>query len=58
VEQFFALQRQAVAALAEQHAETADWVEVSEDYHIPRWQYRQTEDGEASGVIINLSPSG
>jgi ParB family chromosome partitioning protein len=58
VEQFFSLQRQAVAALAEQLAETADWVEVSEDYHIPRWQYRPREDGEAAGVIINLSPSG
>lgn len=58
VEQFFTLQRQAVATLAEAYAETASWVEVSEHYHIPRWRYRQAEDGEHGGTLINLSPSG
>jgi ParB family chromosome partitioning protein len=58
LEQFFALQRQAVAGLAERYAETAAWVEVTEHYHIPRWHYRQTEDGETAGVLINLSPTG
>ena len=56
--QFFALQRQAVEELAERHGETAAWVEVTEDYAIAAWQYDQAEDGEAGGVIINLSPTG
>jgi ParB family chromosome partitioning protein len=56
--QFFALQRQAVDALAQRHAETAAWVEVTEDYSISKWQYDQAEEGETGGVIINLSPTG
>ena len=58
VEQFFTLQRQAVADLAEAYAAKAEWVEVTEHYHIPRWHYRQAEDGETGGVVINLAPSG
>lgn len=58
VEQFFALQRQAVAALAEQYAATADWVEITEHYQIPRWQYLEAHDLDAAGVLINLSPAG
>jgi ParB family chromosome partitioning protein len=58
VEQFFALQRQAVAALAEEYAAKAEWVEVTEHYNIPRWHYRQAEDGATGGVVINLAPSG
>ena len=58
VEQFFALQRQAVAALAEAYAGEAAWVDVTEHYHIPRWHYRQAEDGDLGGVLINLAPSG
>jgi ParB/RepB/Spo0J family partition protein len=56
VEQFFTLQRQAVADMAEAYAAKAEWVEVTEHYHIPRWHYRQAEDGETSGVILNLAP--
>jgi hypothetical protein len=58
VEQFFTLQRQAVAAVAEDYAQKAEWVEVTEHYSIPRWHYRQAEDGATGGVVINLSPSG
>ena len=58
VEQFFTLQRQAVAALAEDYAVKAEWVEVTEHYNIPRWHYRQAEDGATGGVVINLAPSG
>jgi ParB family chromosome partitioning protein len=58
VEQFFALQRQAVAALAEAYVEKAEWVEVTEHYSIPRWHYRAAEDGATGGVVINLAPSG
>ena len=57
VEQFFTLQRQAVAALAEDYA-VAEWVEVTEHYTIPRWHYREAEDGATGGVVINLAPSG
>src|SRR4030095_7997511 len=58
VEQFFALQRQAVASLAEDYAAKAEWVEVTEHYNIPRWHYREAEDGATGGVLINLAPSG
>jgi ParB family chromosome partitioning protein len=58
VEQFFTLQRQAVAALAEAYAAKAEWVEVTEHYNIPRWHYREAEDGATGGVVINLAPSG
>jgi hypothetical protein len=33
-------------------------VEVTEQHAIPRWQYRQADDGDARGVLINLSPTG
>lgn len=57
-EQFFALQRAAVERLAEAHREIAAWVEVTESYSIPDWQYRNAKKKEPSGVLINLSPSG
>jgi ParB family transcriptional regulator, chromosome partitioning protein len=56
--QFWELQRQAVADLADRHAETAAWVEVNEDYHIPTWSYDDAKEGAPSGVLINLAPSG
>ena len=58
MQQFFTLQRQAVAALAEDYAPKAEWVEVTEHYTIPRWHYREAEDGATGGVVINLAPSG
>jgi ParB family chromosome partitioning protein len=58
VEQFFELQRAAVAALAESRRESAAWVELTEDYHVPDWQYRKARKGRKGGMLINLSPSG
>lgn len=57
-EQFLALQREAVAALANQYADRAAWVEVTDHYSIPGWQYRQAGEDEQGGVIINLAPTG
>jgi ParB family chromosome partitioning protein len=58
VEQFFALQQEAVERLAAGYEGKAAWVEVTNSYSIPDWQYEETEEGEQGGVIINLSPSG
>ncbi|MEX2468148.1 MAG: ParB/RepB/Spo0J family partition protein [Pseudohongiellaceae bacterium] len=57
-EQFMALQQQAAEQLAERHAESASWVEVTNAYRIPDWQYEEAGEGETGGVLINLSPSG
>jgi len=57
-EQFFRLQKAAVAELYRRHLETAAWVEVTEDYRIPDWKYRKAKKKEKGGVLINLSPSG
>lgn len=37
---------------------SAAWVEVTDHYRIPAWQYDGAGDGEQGGVIINLAPSG
>jgi ParB family chromosome partitioning protein len=58
VEQFHRLQQAAVEALAEKHVGTAAWVHVLHAHSVPWWQYREAEEGEAGGVIINLSPTG
>ncbi len=57
-DQFLALQREAVEALAEEHRRTAAWVEVLHAYAAPWWQYREAQAEEPSGVAINLHPSG
>lgn len=57
-EQFFALQKEAVAQLVKHHEASAAWVDVTESYSIPEWQYRKAAGREQSGVLINLSPSG
>jgi ParB family transcriptional regulator, chromosome partitioning protein len=57
-EEFFRLQKEAVARLVKHHKASAAWVEVTEDYRILEWQYREAEEGEQGGVLINLSPSG
>ena len=58
-EQFLALQKEAVAQLVKHHEAQAAWVEVTEEsYRIPDWQYREAEEGETGGVLINLSPLG
>ncbi|HEY5305591.1 MAG TPA: ParB/RepB/Spo0J family partition protein [Pseudolabrys sp.] len=58
VDQFLTLQRGAVEQLAEEHRQSASRVEVFELYSVPWWQYRETADGEPSGTVINLHPSG
>jgi len=57
-EQFMTLQQAAVEQLAASHAESAAWVEVTNAYRIPDWQYDKAGEGETGGVLINLSPSG
>lgn len=56
--QFIALQTEAVAELAVQYQDTASWVEVTEGWRIPRWQYEDAPSGEPGGVIININPRG
>jgi ParB family chromosome partitioning protein len=58
VEQFMALQREAVETLAEAYRAKAAWVEITENYSLSAWSYREAEEGEDPGVIINLAPSG
>ena len=58
VEQFFALQKEAVEALAEKHSKRAGWVDVLSTYAVNWWQYRLAEKGEPAGVVINLKPTG
>lgn len=57
-EQFFALQREAVAELVKTYEASAAWVEVTNAHSIPEWQYRKARKSQKSGVLINLSPSG
>ena len=57
-EQFMALQKEAVAELVKHHEATAAWVEVTQGWHIPDWQYRKARKNQKSGVLINLAPSG
>ena len=58
VDQFMQLQRAAVDDLAESLRAEEAWVEVFEVYGMPWWQYREAEEGEAAGAVINLHPSG
>ena len=58
VDQFFALQKQAVEELTEKHRKKADWVDVFESYSVPWWQYGDAKKGRRSGVVINLHPTG
>src|SRR5262249_38388436 len=56
--EFLRLQQEAVAQLVKHHEASAAWVELTEAYRIPDWQYREAEEGEQGGVLINLSPAG
>jgi ParB family chromosome partitioning protein len=58
VDQFFALQNEAVEALAERHCKIAAWVDVLNTYAVNWWLYREAEEGEPAGVVINLKPTG
>lgn len=57
-EQFFTLQKEAVAELVKHHEASAAWVDLTESYSAPDWQYRKAGKREKKGVLINLSPSG
>ena len=57
-EQFMVMQRQGVEALADHYREGAEWVEITEDYSSRAWQFENAEEGQPSGVLINLSPRG
>src|SRR6516225_9937314 len=57
-EEFFRLQREAVAQLVKHQEADAAWVELTEDYRLSDWQYREAEEGEQGGVLFNLSPAG
>lgn len=57
-DQFFALQKDAVEALAEKHRAKAAWVDVLNSYSVPWWQYRDAKKGKPGGVVINLHPTG
>ena len=57
VDQFFALQKEAVEALTEKHRAKAAWVDMFNSHSVPWWQYRETRKGRG-GVVINLHPTG
>ena len=57
-EQFWTLQREAVAELKKHHEASAAWVEVTNGWNIPEWQYRKARKNQKGGVIINVAPSG
>src|SRR6516164_629636 len=57
-EEFLRLQKEAVARLVKNHEASAAWVELTEAYRIPDWQYREAEEDEEAGVLISLSPTG
>ncbi|QQS57268.1 MAG: ParB/RepB/Spo0J family partition protein [Alphaproteobacteria bacterium] len=57
-EQFILLQQEAVKALADHHRASAPWVEVTQEWRIPDWQYEAAPEGKSGGVLINLSPRG
>src|SRR5207248_1702763 len=57
-DQFMALQKQAVADIARSYGGKAAWVEVTDHYRMPGWQFEQAEDGQPAGVVMKLSPRG
>jgi ParB family chromosome partitioning protein len=56
--EFMALQKDAVGELVKHHEESAAWVDVTQGWHIPEWQYRKARKNQKGGVLINLAPSG
>jgi len=58
VEQFVALQKEAVKDLAADFRRIAAWVEVTEDWNIRDWHYDEAPEGEPGGVLININPRG
>lgn len=59
-EQFLELQKRAVEELARRYESNAAWVEVTDSYRIPGWQYEKAtkRNRKKAGVVINLSPRG
>jgi len=58
VDQFLALQKQAAEEMAAERGKTAAFVEMLNVHTVPWWQFREAEEGEPSGVVINRHPSG
>ncbi len=54
VEQFFALQDEAVDMLVQEYenSTTVDWVEIERSNWFSKYSYREAEEGENGGVII------
>ncbi|MBP2310753.1 ParB/RepB/Spo0J family partition protein [Azospirillum soli] len=57
-EQFQALQRQAVEAMAAERARTAAFVDVFDTHGAPWWHYRPAPEGGSGGTVIHLTPAG
>ena len=58
IDQFLALQHAAANELAEEKRQIAAWVDLLHLYTVPWWQYGEAAEGEPSGVVINVHPSG
>ncbi|WOS62041.1 ParB/RepB/Spo0J family partition protein [Sinorhizobium fredii] len=57
-ELFLELQARAVEKLAREYEGKAAWVEVTNAHRLPHWQYEEAEEGQESGIVINLSSCG
>ncbi|MEQ1843796.1 MAG: Fis family transcriptional regulator, partial [Verrucomicrobiales bacterium] len=57
-EEFIRLQEEAVNAKATRYRKKYSFVEVLHEHRPPWWQYHDAGEGEAGGVVLNLSPSG
>jgi ParB family chromosome partitioning protein len=57
-DQFLALQKQAVEALAEQYRRSFSWVEINTEHTVSWWQYHEATKREAAGVVIHFAPMG
>lgn len=59
MEQFHRLQAAAVERQAQLHRDSgAAFVDVITEHHASWWQYREADEGEASGVVMHHAPSG
>ncbi len=58
VDQFMVLQQEAVEERAEKYSKKAAWVDVLNTYSVNWWLYREAQEGEPAGVVINLKPTG
>ena len=56
-EQFDELQKQAAEKLVDEYSQSHDWAELEEGY-FSSWQYEETEEEGAGGVIVNLRQNG